>query len=188
MPSIARRPLNPPARLILASNRLPVTVSSVDGHLQCQPSDGGLIHALLPILSKTGGTWVGWTGAPFDREVANILEKQSSTKSYSLASVSLTAQEAHRFYAGCANQIIWPLFHGVLSRCIFDHESWEGYRLANEKFADTIARLSQPSDFIWAHDYHLMMLADALRARRLLNRLAYFHHIPFPSPDIFDAL
>jgi trehalose 6-phosphate synthase len=45
-----------------------------------------------------------------------------------------------------------------------------------------------PRDFVWVHDYHLMMLADALRARGLRSKMAYFHHIPFPAPDIFEKL
>src|SRR5262245_18507061 len=33
-----------------------------------------------------------------------------------------------------------------------------------------------------------MMLAHALRRCALTHLLAYFHHIPFPSPDIFETL
>src|SRR5438034_9348845 len=33
-----------------------------------------------------------------------------------------------------------------------------------------------------------MMLAENLRARGVIERLAYFHHIPFPAPDTFETL
>ena len=38
------------------------------------------------------------------------------------------------------------------------------------------------------HDYHLMSVAASLRQLGVDERLAYFHHIPFPSPDIFEKL
>jgi trehalose 6-phosphate synthase/phosphatase len=41
---------------------------------------------------------------------------------------------------------------------------------------------------IWVHDYHLMLLATCLRKLGCNEWLIYFHHIPFPSPDIFEKL
>ena len=49
-------------------------------------------------------------------------------------------------------------------------------------------RVAGNGDFICVHDYHLMMLAENLRARGVIERLAYFHHIPFPAPDTFETL
>jgi trehalose 6-phosphate synthase len=58
----------------------------------------------------------------------------------------------------------------------------------NERYADAIARCSQPDDFIWVHDYHLMYVAQALRERGLRAALTFFLHIPFPPYDIFSKL
>jgi trehalose 6-phosphate synthase len=51
-----------------------------------------------------------------------------------------------------------------------------------------VEEVGKAGDFIWIQDYHLMMCADALRRRGLRDRLAYFHHIPFPSPEMFEVL
>ena len=51
-----------------------------------------------------------------------------------------------------------------------------------------MAARAQPSDFVWVHDYHLMGVGEALRARGTRSRLGFFLHIPFPSPDVFSKL
>ena len=43
-------------------------------------------------------------------------------------------------------------------------------------------------DTIWVHDYHLLCLADALRARGLTNRIGLFLHTPFPPPGVFMTI
>ena len=43
----------------------------------------------------------------------------------------------------------------------------------------------QPDDLIWAHDYHLLCLAEALREAGLCNRMGLFLHTPFPAPAVF---
>src|ERR1700739_2761536 len=46
----------------------------------------------------------------------------------------------------------------------------------------------QPDDVVWVHDYHLFPLAKALRDRGHRNKIGFFHHIPFPPPEILTAL
>jgi alpha,alpha-trehalose-phosphate synthase [UDP-forming] len=102
--------------------------------------------------------------------------------------VFLTQSERQSFYDGCCNEILWPLFHDLQSRCNFDPLYWSSYLAINESFADSVERIAKRYDFIWVHDYHLMLLADCLRSRGIRSRLAYFHHIPFPPPDVFEKL
>lgn len=173
-------------RLVIVSNRLPITVSRNTTGWHLQPSCGGLVTALDPLLRDSGGCWVGWTGTEYDPEVLNLLQEGSSH--YPLVPVFLTAAEKACFYHGCSNEIIWPLFHDLQSRCNFDPAYWSVYSDVNEKFADAVASVANGDDFVWVHDYHLMLLAGALRRRALPLKLAYFHHIPFPPPDIFEKL
>ena len=58
----------------------------------------------------------------------------------------------------------------------------------NRKFAKVIAARATRGDFVWVHDYHLMNVAAELRALGTSARLAFFLHIPFPSPDVFLKL
>jgi trehalose 6-phosphate synthase len=41
---------------------------------------------------------------------------------------------------------------------------------------------------VWVHDYHLIPLAAELRALGLTNLIGYFHHIPWPAPEVFGTL
>jgi len=74
------------------------------------------------------------------------------------------------------------------SRCNFDPTYWDTHLAVNQRFAEKAAHEAHPGDLIWVHDYHLMSVAASLRQLGIDERLAYFHHIPFPSPDIFEKL
>jgi trehalose 6-phosphate synthase len=180
--------MNNRRRLLVVSNRLPFTIESSETGKQLCPSNGGLVSALTPILSESRGCWIGWPGSEYDAGLLELLQDWESTQNYSFIPVFLTAAERDCYYRGFSNQIIWPLFHSLPSRCQFDPLYWNGYCTANDKFAEAVARVSERDDFIWIHDYHLMLAAQALRRRGLSHRLAYFHHIPFPSCDIFETL
>ncbi len=174
-------------RLVVVSNRLPLRAEQHHGVVTLCPSDGGLVTALLPVLRANGGCWIGWTGSDSDEDLAEAL-RQCAEPNYSFEAVSLSRAEKSCHYLGCCNQIIWPLFHGLPSRCEFDPAFWDCYCAVNEKFADAVERIWRGDDFIWVHDYHLMLLAECLRARGLRCRAGYFHHIPFPHPDVLEKL
>ncbi|MCI0350372.1 MAG: trehalose-6-phosphate synthase [Acidobacteriales bacterium] len=174
-------------RLLIVSNRLPITVVRTGAEPSIQPSSGGLVSALLSLLQNVGGCWVGWPGTAEAPAVLKALQDFRYSRC-SLEPVFLSPEEEVSFYNGCSNEIIWPLFHDLQSRCKFDPTYWTVYCEANEKFADAVERLAVKDDFVWVHDYHLMLLGEALRARGMRSTIAYFHHIPFPPPDIFEKL
>jgi trehalose 6-phosphate synthase/phosphatase len=177
-----------PAKLVLVSNRIPITITTEDGKLKGQPSSGGLVSALEPLLKSHGGIWVGSGGTEDSPEIRRILEKASGENSYTYSPLFLTEEEQSNFYEGFSNEIIWPLFHDLQSRCNFDPKYWEFYQRVNRKFADAVEQASKREDLIWIHDYQLMLVGKMLRSRRPKARLAFFLHTPFPSPDIFAKL
>lgn len=49
--------------------------------------------------------------------------------------------------------------------------------------------VSYPADdYVWIQDYQLMLLPGMLRKRMPHLRIGYFHHIPFPSYELFRIL
>ncbi len=53
-------------------------------------------------------------------------------------------------------------------------------------FAEKVVEESaSDSDFIWIHDYHLLVLPSLLRKRFNRIRAGLFLHCPFPSSEIF---
>lgn len=56
MPNLERK------RLIIVSNRLPVSVKKVDGTFQSSLSSGGLVTSLSGLTKSTSFSWFGWPG------------------------------------------------------------------------------------------------------------------------------
>ena len=55
-----------------------------------------------------------------------------------------------------------------------------------QAFADKLVEVvSMDEDFVWLHDYHLLVLPSLLRKRFNRIRLGLFLHSPFPSSEIF---
>jgi len=66
----------------------------------------------------------------------------------------------------------------------FRTEEWAAYKDVNERFAAAIDEELDASDTpVFLQDYHLALVAPALRARRAAVRTALFWHIPWPHPD-----
>src|SRR5207249_4270170 len=113
----------------------------------------------------------GWAGAVDASTAAGLLTKTARGRSHIFHPVSLSREEITKFYSGFANEIIWPLFHDMPSRCDFDPEYWEMYQRVNRKFAQTTAELATSKDLIWAHDYHLMLMGRYLRETACAARI-----------------
>lgn len=174
--------------LVCVSNRIPIRISAGAGCPTAEPSSGGLVSALQPILREFDGAWVGAAGELESPQAHRLLEDAARGLSFRYAPLFLNADEDRRYYQGFSNEILWPLFHDLQSRCNFDPGYWEIYRRVNEKFALAAEEAARPGDIIWIHDYQLMQVAGALRRRGVASPLAFFLHIPFPSPDIFEKL
>jgi alpha,alpha-trehalose-phosphate synthase [UDP-forming] len=175
-------------RLVVVSNRLPVTLHNTPGECIVRVSSGGLATALTAALRGRQGIWVGWPGASDDAEAEWLVAAAACEHPYRLEPVFLSCEEANRFYLGFSNEIVWPLFHDLQSRCNFDTSYWEAYQRVNRKFAEKVVRVANHDDFIWVHDYHLTLLGKYLREMGAAGRMAFFQHIPFPPPDIFEKL
>ena len=175
-------------RVIHVSNRLPILVRTHAGRTRVERSSGGLATALEAGWRDQPGVWIGWAGTGPGEHIEPLLTKASQGRSYTLRSVPLSLDEITKFYSGFANEIIWPLFHDMPSRCNFDPDYWEAYQRVNRKFGNAAAEMAGEDDFIWVHDYHLMLTADTMRQARVRARMGFFLHIPFPAPDVFEKL
>lgn len=177
-----------PGRLIVVSNRLPVTLVREGEDWTVTAGKGGLVTALAPVLRDRGGLWVGSSGQVGEGDSTAPFDQFSKEAGYSLLPIELTESEHKNYYEGFSNEIIWPLFHDFQSRCNFVPAYWTSYLDVNRKFARTVAENSRPDDYIWIHDYHLMHVANFLREQGANRRCGFFLHIPFPAPDIFLKL
>jgi trehalose 6-phosphate synthase len=150
---------------------------------------GGLAVALGDALAASGGLWFGWSGQLSEPgESAGSAPRQQRIGTMTLATLDLTPQDHAAYYLGYANGVLWPVFHNRLDLADMESSDVEGYRRVNRMFAEQLARLLQPDDLIWVHDYHLIPLAAELRAIGCQQRIGFFLHIPLPPPLIMAAI
>jgi trehalose 6-phosphate synthase/phosphatase len=166
--------------LIVASNRLPVTIERGRRGPQMRRSTGGLVAAIDPALRALGGRWLGWLGGPGT--------PPDLDSGYALETIEISASEVRRYYEGYSNRTLWPLFHTFPERVRLDPRYWDTYDAVNRRFAEGIARQLGPRDLVWIHDYHLLRCARHLRELRPDARIALFVHIPFPPFDVYRVL
>lgn len=179
-------------KLVIVSNRLPVSVKKTDGKLEFYPSIGGLATGLASYASSSKNKWVGWPGIASEQlsekereQVTNELRKHNCYP------VFLTERQVKDFYEGYSNSVLWPLFHdGAIPSEATSQLSkyWHSYKHVNELFSDAVIALSNEGDHVWVHDYQLLLLPELLRHERLKDKIGFFLHIPFPRPEKFLAL
>ena len=181
--------LSETSRLVVVSNRLPLTLKFEENEWQTTKSAGGLATAMNPILSRTNGIWIGWSGddsGKSDEERERIIDEWREQEN--AIAVDLPPEIVAGFYEGFSNQTLWFLFHHFPSLIKFSEDDWQAYVRANEIFRDVILKHLRPNDLIWIHDYQLMLLPQLLREAVPEVRIGFFLHIPFPSSDIFRIL
>jgi trehalose 6-phosphate synthase/phosphatase len=176
------------ARLILVSNRLPVTVRVVDHEVTVERSSGGLVAGLRGPHDRSGGTWIGWPGDVSELDESQRKALQARFAELRLLPVFLAAEEVSRYYDGFSNAVLWPLFHYLLDRIPPTSQEWDAYRAVNERFADAAASAWRPGDLVWVHDYQLILVPRLLRERVPRARIGFFLHIPFPASEILRIL
>jgi len=176
------------ARLLIVSNRLPVTVKPANGGVSIERSTGGLATGMQGPHDRLGGLWIGWPG---DLELLSPPARNEAERRLAetgLVPLPLTAEEVARYYEGYSNSILWPLFHYSIARLPHQMRDFEVYEAVNARFADVVASRVRPGDLVWVHDYHLMLVPEMLRQRVSDVRIGFFLHIPFPSSEIFRIL
>lgn len=178
------------SKVMMISNRLPVTVKRQDGQFEYSWSIGGLATGLRSYHDRSDGLWIGWSGI-INEEISqaeNELIRQDLYDNYRCLAVSLSRAEIDNYYNGFCNKTIWPLFHYFPTKTEYNVNDWNAYQAVNQKFFDAVDPLISAGDTIWIHDYQLMLLPKMIKEKHPDTRIAFFLHIPFPSYEIYRLL
>ena len=181
-------PAATPGRTVIVSNRLPATARMVGGEVHLQQSHGGLATGLRSVHEQQGGLWIGWSGLAGGASVGAHHVIASRLRDVGAFPVPLSEEEVAGYYRGYSNSALWPVLHGCLRSPRVEPRDWERYRAVNQRYADVVARHSQPGDRVWVHDFHLMLLPQLVRDRCPGARIGFFLHTPFPPVESFAAL
>jgi len=184
-------PLGQLQRLVIVSNRLPVTcvkqTAEEGGGWSFQKSSGGLVTALSGIKNTSRFVWIGWPGVYVDNKKERMEMERKLFEEYSCIPVWMNFELMDDYYNGFSNGVLWPLFH-YLDTIKFNDGLYEAYVQANELFAKAVTSIWQEGDMIWIHDYHLMLMPLAIRQEIPTANMGFFLHIPFPSSEVYKIL
>ncbi|EFJ09193.1 trehalose phosphate synthase [Selaginella moellendorffii] len=181
-------------RLLVVANRLPVSATRKgDTQWSLEVSAGGLVSALLGV-KQFQVIWIGWPGVYVQDDVgrqslAQALEEKG------FVGVLLDEATVDQYYNGYCNNVLWPLFHYIglrqedrLAATRSLQSQFNAYKRANQLFADAVIKNYQEGDFVWCHDYHLMVLPSYLKEYNSHMKVGWFLHTPFPSSEIYRTL
>jgi len=173
--------------LYIISNRLPLKVSKAENEFIYERSEGGLATGLGSLQDFTDRHWIGWPGIFSDdeqdkKEISSVMLKEK------FHPVFLSEEQIVNYYEGYSNSMIWPLCHYFYTYIQYESKFWESYQEVNRLFCDEAIKLLHPGDVIWVQDYQLMLLPGMLREKIEGIGIGYFHHIPFPSYELFRVL
>jgi len=176
-------------RLLVVANRLPFNITKRAGEFHFRPSPGGLATGLSSLPESYEQLWIGWPGITSEKltgEGKDQIRKRLAGEN--CRPVFLLRKQIDHYYLGFCNKTVWPLFHYFPMRTVFEEYFWKTYKQVNEIFCDEVMKIAKPGDYIWVHDYQLMLLPQLLREKLSDLEIGFFLHIPWPSSELFRLL
>ena len=175
------------SRLIIISNRLPVSITERNGELIMNPSAGGLATGLNSLKSDHEVHWIGWPGINTSKK-----EKQKAIteklEALNMTPVFIPKDKFSGYYNGFSNSTLWPLFHYFQQYSDFYERTWRDYQYVNYLFAEQIFKTAKEDDIFWVQDYHLMLVPQLIRQKYKQASIGFFLHIPFPTYELLRTM
>ncbi len=175
------------SRLIIISNRLPVTISERNGELTLNPSAGGLATGLNSLKAEREVHWIGWPGI----NTSNKNKQQAITEkleALQMTPVFIPKDKFSGYYNGFSNSTLWPLFHYFQQYSDFYERTWRDYQFVNYLFAEQIFKTAKEDDVFWVQDYQLMLVPQLIRQQYPQASIGFFLHIPFPTYELLRTM
>jgi trehalose 6-phosphate synthase len=165
-------------RLVAVSNRVTLPRRGA--------APGGLAVGLAAAMRSCGGLWFGWSGETVEAPAAAVDTVRRDGITY--ATIDLSRAEHDEFYLGFCNGVLWPVFHYFPDSFRHREQLYDTYLAVNQRFAAALLPLLRSDDVVWVHDFHLLALAQRLRAAGATQRMGLFLHIPFPQIELLRIL
>ncbi|MBF0647599.1 bifunctional alpha,alpha-trehalose-phosphate synthase (UDP-forming)/trehalose-phosphatase [Dysgonomonas sp. GY75] len=174
-------------KLIIISNRLPLKIVEKNNIYKVISSPGGLSTGLDSLEMKMEKHWIGWPGMYLeDCKEKEIIDNQLEGQNFH--PVYLSPEQIENYYEGYSNSVLWPLCHYFSNYMHYENKYWETYKEVNNLFCEAALNIIEPGDIVWIQDYQLMLLPKMIRDKVSDISIGYFHHIPFPSYELFRGL
>ena len=153
-------------------------------------SPNGIVPTLKSFFADVNqGTWIAWKQvnskqqAKFEKRV--VLEDEGN---YNVRRIPLNAEQVKNFYHITSKEAFWPILHSFPWHFTSETSNWDNFQNINRLFAEAACEEAADDALIWIHDYNLWLAAKYIRELKPNTSIAFFHHTPFPSVDVFNIL
>ena len=179
--------------LIIVYHRQPYEEVVENGRtvLRENKSPNGIVPTLKSFFGGVRhGAWIAWKLAddPDNPDFEQRIEIDDAYGQYSVSRLPLSAEQVREYYHVTSKEAFWPILHNFKERYNYDPVDWANFQAVNRRFAEAAAAEAAPGALVWVHDYNLWLVPGYLRDLRPDVRIAFFHHTPFPSVDMFNVL
>jgi trehalose 6-phosphate synthase len=189
-------------RLIVVSNRGPVSYAVESGERVAKRGAGGLVTALGGVLAHQEVTWIASALSEEDKAVAHegggaFEETTADGSPYRLRFVVHEEDAYDRYYNVVSNPVLWFVQHYLWDLALMPtvdrglEGAWdEGYAVVNAAFAEAVVEEldADPGATVFFQDYHLYLAPRYVRDECPDATLAHFIHIPWPARDYWYVL
>lgn len=158
---------------------------------QDKKSPNGIVPTLRSFFNNVDkGTWIAWRQILEEEQEAfqRTVNVDLDNSNYSVVRVPLTEQQVKDFYHITSKEAFWPILHSFPYHFTSESSEWENFKQINKLFAEVACEEAAEDALIWVHDYNLWLVPQYIREMKPNARIAFFHHTPFPSVDIFNIL
>lgn len=154
-----------------------------------QKSPNGIIPTLRSLFHKEpSGAWISWREDASESFTEDQRLALPPPDTYILRRLPLTPAKIKSFYHVTSKESLWPILHSFPGLFNVENSDWEIFAEVNLSFARAACEEAAPGAIIWIHDYNLWLVPAQIRELRPDVRIAFFHHTPFPSNDVFSIL
>ena len=179
--------------LVIVYHRQPYEEHNEDGQivLKENKSPNGIVPALKGFIGQVDrASWVAWKKSPAGKPVKfeRRITVNDSYGSYEVVRLPLTPEQISQFYHVVSKEALWPVLNSFPSLYSTENCQWAVFREVNRLFAEAACAEAAPGAVIWVHDYNLWLVPGFVRQMRPDVKIAFFHHTPFPAPDVFNIL
>uniref|UniRef100_A0A0N5AKK0 alpha,alpha-trehalose-phosphate synthase (UDP-forming) n=1 Tax=Syphacia muris TaxID=451379 RepID=A0A0N5AKK0_9BILA len=168
---------------------VPPSTNSLGLPLLRQANAGEIFHVLEDADQKSTTLTEDERNVERDMSLLSVLHDYNKSN-YQLNPVIVNQEDYNAYYGGISNGLLWPALHNLPDYIVKEYddpntlrEHWCAYVRVNYQFGINAVRNSRPQDFIWIHDYHLILTGQMMRSLDSNLEVGFFLHIPFQPPD-----
>lgn len=154
-------------------------------------SPNGIVPTLKSFFGRVDqGSWIAWKEAedPTRPDFERVIEISDAFGDYRVSRLPLSPEQVRSFYHVTSKEALWPVLHTFRERYNYDPVDWPTFREVNHAFAEAAAAEVSDTGTVWVHDYNLWLVPEYLRRLKPDVKIGFYHHTPFPGPDLFNML